>query len=248
MTVTTAPYAIRLQEVEDRVNPSIRGLEDGSGLLAIDFGEPVRPRLVTKILDRALDGDGSSADRPLSWRIAALLGVWRETSRIDPEFHVVCPSCEEELELSLPLAELLVEIWSWELPSVVTVGPDDVEMRLPTGSDLERWALSEDDTVMTDLGLANRTPAEVVERALSEADPLVDFALNAECPECGQRLSTPIDLEAEALYGLETARNDILREVHRLALAYSWTEDQVLAIPPDRRRQYLRLIEERMGR
>jgi hypothetical protein len=82
-----------------------------------------------------------------------------------------------------------------------------------------------------------------LESALEEASPDVGMHVATSCPECGQRRILPLNLsgtdgaQAQALY----------EEVHTLALHYHWTEQEILSLPRDRRKLYLRLIDRACG-
>jgi hypothetical protein len=82
-----------------------------------------------------------------------------------------------------------------------------------------------------------------LDAALEEFDPLVAFSVRAGCTQCGVETSSPIDLEVLALRELEQMQARLLREIHRLASRYHWSESEVLGLSPERRARYLRLIE-----
>jgi hypothetical protein len=52
-----------------------------------------------------------------------------------------------------------------------------------------------------------------------------------------------VDLEALALVRLRAVQRKLVDAVHRLALAYHWTETEILALPSWRRERYLALID-----
>ena len=52
-----------------------------------------------------------------------------------------------------------------------------------------------------------------------------------------------LDLEATCLALLAAEQPRLIDDIHALARAYHWTEAEVLAVPPRRRRQYLDRIE-----
>ena len=93
----------------------------------------------------------------------------------------------------------------------------------------------------------DRRTLTAIAAALSEHDPLVDFTVSCECPDCGQPADIAIDLEGVALGRLAAVRRALLVDVHVLASAYGWAEPEILAIPPQRRARYRAFIEGTAG-
>jgi hypothetical protein len=71
--------------------------------------------------------------------------------------------------------------------------------------------------------------------------------VSSTCPACGQPNDTTVDLELLALRRIAARRRALLQDVHALASAYGWTEQETLAIPPARRAEYRRLIDRVAG-
>lgn len=96
---------------------------------------------------------------------------------------------------------------------------------------------------------ADRLPAaelpELVQRRLAEAaaraDPAADVTLNVACPECGEATRAELDIASYLWAELDHWARDLLLDVHLLATAYGWSEPQILALSPLRRRYYLEL-------
>jgi hypothetical protein len=78
--------------------------------------------------------------------------------------------------------------------------------------------------------------------ALAEADPQADIELALACPACGQVSRHEFDVLAFFWSELQAWARNLLLEVHALAQAYGWTEPQVLALSPRRRRLYLEIL------
>ena len=49
------------------------------------------------------------------------------------------------------------------------------------------------------------------------------------------------------LWGQDFAVDSLDREVHTLAMQYHWSETDILSLPRERRRRYLRLIDRERG-
>jgi hypothetical protein len=111
---------------------------------------------------------------------------------------------------------------------------DDLPQRLAT-----RLLLDEDDA-------APDLDAEIVEQldaALDAVAPAVVLQLAATCPECEGSNSVALDP-----YGaLAWSGDELLRDVHRIAAHYHWSEADILRLPLARRRAYLDLIDQARG-
>lgn len=134
----------------------------------------------------------------------------------------------------------------------------EVAFRLPTSRDLleagkgegaearllERCVLearSGEDPVAAD---ALPVPViEAVGAAMADADPLADVRLELTCPACGHGWTSPFDPVAFFWDEIEAWVPRLLREVHRLASAYGWSEREILGMSAWRRAEYLRLLE-----
>ena len=86
---------------------------------------------------------------------------------------------------------------------------------------------------------------EKVRRRLAEeaerADPAAEITLNIACPECGEATPAELDIADYLWTELDAWARDVLLDVHLLATAYGWSEPEVLALSPQRRRYYLEL-------
>ncbi|GAA0940230.1 hypothetical protein [Streptomyces rhizosphaericus] len=96
---------------------------------------------------------------------------------------------------------------------------------------------------------ADRLPAaelpEPVQQRRAEpaerADPAADVTLSVACPECGEATRAELDIASYLWAELDHWARDLLLDVHLLATAYGWSEPQILALSPLRRRYYLEL-------
>lgn len=174
-----------------------------------------------------------------------------------------CAGCTEELEFALEIRELLTsdgptkENDSHE-PIEVALGEWNVRFRLPTSADLlavgqsappearsllmERCvvAVTRDAQPATAANLPAEVQQELAE-AVSQADPDADLRLDAPCPSCGHHTVAVVDAASFLWAELDAWAHGILAEVHLLASTYGWTEPEVLALSPRRRRHYLEL-------
>jgi hypothetical protein len=196
-------------------------------------------------------------DLPLGERLAALLALAGGDGSEPFAAMMRCVSCAETLEAPLAVADLLAYQARAAAPQPLPLRVDDqhvLALRLPTARDLERWRdqgtpaehLARE-LIQDDGTLPEPLPGAwlaAIEATLAGADPLVDFRLAIACPACGTSARYELDLQELALARLRATHTDLLRCVHRLASAYHWTEEQILAVPPSRRRAYLAMIED----
>jgi hypothetical protein len=80
-------------------------------------------------------------------------------------------------------------------------------------------------------------------RVLADADPLADIALDLRCPSCGQAWAAPFDIVSYVWTEIDAWAMRTLRDVHRLARAYGWSESAILALSPARRAAYLEMVD-----
>ncbi|MES2717447.1 MAG: hypothetical protein V4795_16905 [Pseudomonadota bacterium] len=228
--------------------------------LDLDFGHADRPGLVTALLAQCVGTQDAEGwwQQPVSLRTAALLALVARTegcSSLAMTARCMAPGCGVDFGFDLPLQGLPAAEAGQD---VLTLCLDDrrtLTLRRPTGDDLRHWhaALPADDAAAPQAMLARLVlagpwqdgDATAVAAAIAEADPLVDFSVACQCPDCGAANSVAIDLEGLALTRLLARQQALLQQVHQLALHYGWTEATVLAVPAARRAQYLALIEAR---
>jgi hypothetical protein len=166
---------------------------------------------------------------------------------------VDCPSCGAELELELVSSQVHVGPPASD-GGCVPVDDIEIDFRLITSRDLLAVAGRSDARreVITRCvtGVSPKSAAAFPDSALSAVsaaiaalDPQADASVDVECAVCAHCWSAPFDI-ASYLWGeLNVHAVRVLREVHSLATAYGWTEAEVLAVSPARRRRYLEMAE-----
>src|SRR5262245_40097024 len=143
-----------------------------------------------------------------------------------------------------------------------------VTFRLPNGEDQEVVApLMADDAARAFAVLLGRCiqsvcpceqPGELLLRRVSllahheiecqmeAVAPQVELTMEARCPECGRNFTVPFDPQ-EFLFGeLRTSRDLLYREVHYLAYHYHWSEQEIMAMPRDKRRRYIAVLADEL--
>ena len=225
--------------------------------LDLEFADGDRPALVTALLAQCT-GTGAPHwwARTVGERVAALLRLYGLNEGVDQvELGARClnAECGESFAFELPLGPLAAlasadDSWPVSLPDGRALS-----LRRPTGSDLQRWRAQRPasrgealQAILQDLVPGQPLASEdepALAAALAESDPLVDLRVAARCPVCGHGQEVAEDLEGLVLTRFAVRQRELLLEVHRLARHYGWTEDQVLAVPPRRRAEYLALID-----
>ena len=222
---------------------------------------------VTALLARSVEVDGDSGDtlaRALSAgdRAELLLQLRRLLCGEALECVLSCPhpDCGEQLELSLQVTDLLAEREPLSGPvHELRVAGERVVFRLPTGGDEEqaaRRALADPEAAVAELLAAclvetpDPAPAELAEAVAEEMaalDPQADVLLSLVCPECEREGTVPFDPAAYLFAELAGRVRRLEREVHVLASWYGWSEQEIVALPPERRSRYIELIETEPG-
>jgi hypothetical protein len=83
---------------------------------------------------------------------------------------------------------------------------------------------------------------QALQDAMQQVAPVIDLDLEARCPECGTVQPVHFDLQGYLLESLLNERKRLLGEVHRLAMTYHWSRDEILGLARHERRAYLELI------
>jgi hypothetical protein len=230
---------------------------------AVDF-DASPPHVVTAILAQCTERSQGPLPEHFLWalgvgaRIACLLQLvaLEGGDTLAASSRCANAACNESMEIDLSIAELLaLQQDRAEGPIEVEVDGARLLLRRPTGLDqLELRKLFFADQRAARRGVMRALVVEgtfeptedqlgVIESALDDGDPLVDFSLTVECPGCRQSSRQTVDLARLALRRLRRAQNGLIETVHLLASRYHWSETQILSIPPWRRAHYLALID-----
>src|SRR5262245_38378977 len=163
-----------------------------------------------------------------------------------------CPACAAEVELTVPVVELISGI-----PTPAPVAPFEVDgvtvhWRLPDSRHLAAAAgavdpgqgallLLERCVREPALELTDRVRAELADR-VAAADPYADISFELTCPSCATGWESPLDIGEFVLTLLGIAAQRLLQEIDEIARAYGWTDPALLALTPSRRAAYLDLV------
>ncbi|MGW6358866.1 T4 family baseplate hub assembly chaperone [Streptomyces sp. NPDC055092] len=224
----------------------------------VGLGEaPVGRALLLHRTARPEVDTGRLPQLPVGEREADLFALRRALFGERMQVRLTCGACGEDMEFDLDAGELAGSLGGRGEPAVrVQQDGWDVEFRLPGVADLTAAARAadprtallarclvsavHDGTAVT----AGELPAPVQRRiveAVEAADPGADLVIDVACPECGQATRAELDIASYLWTELDAWARDVLLDVHLLATAYGWSEPEILALSPTRRRYYLEL-------
>jgi hypothetical protein len=179
----------------------------------------------------------------------------------------ICPVCSEQVELDFDSHEIVdAGVMLPDFPAeekssneILLNLPDwELRFRLPTGADmvsLPNDASQAQSKLVEDCLLdarysgnsvqATELPKEVV-AALAERmggeDPFLNISLALKCPACNHEWQMIFDIVSYFISEINFWASRMLREVHRLASVYGWSEADILAMSAWRRQRYLEMI------
>ena len=192
------------------------------------------------------------ADLPLGMVNINLLRLRSATFGPNIDGHADCTQCGQRLAFSMGVQEILPAS-SDDNNALREVEVAGLRVRAPSLRDLALVAAEVDArqaarallsscTLAGDAARIDDTALHVVEEALDTLDPQASLMLNLQCMACGHAGTAQLDPGALLWDEIEVRAQALLLEVHRLASAYGWSEDQILALSPSRRVRYLALL------
>lgn len=241
-----------------------RAFADAPEDLDIAFDGTSRPALVTRLLasclrdrnDLALSSD-AAWDWTVSERLQGLLAIAHASGDLMTQAVATCghPGCGGRVEL-----EMGIEAFASDSATSLTWRAPDgssVQLRLPSGKDLDLWQRHASATTDVEAWLVHsliervdgqapnadwRVPADwlvCLAAALADADPLTALTLDVTCPYCAQAVAVDVDLEMLLIDRLRQRQMRLTDEVHQLAAHYHWSERDIAALPAWRRSRYI---------
>lgn len=194
---------------------------------------------------------------PLGEREGDLLALRRALFGERMQVRLDCRACGADMEFELDAGEFTRSLDRPARQNVrLTEDGWDITFRLPAAADVTAAARATDPrTALLARCLvsavhdgaprtADSLPPPVQRRiaeAVEAADPGADITLNVGCPECGTTTRAELDIASYLWTELDAWARDTLLDVHLLATAYGWSEPEILALSPLRRRYYLEL-------
>jgi hypothetical protein len=175
------------------------------------------------------------AEVSLGQRDRLLLGLLGADASSTIEGVFDCPGCGEPMEISLGCQDLL----TGDVPGKPEPFEHDgwlIRWRLPNGDDLAAGPTG----TATASDLPNTVRSKLIDQ-IEGWDVMTDIRLDAICPSCAEPQSVDLDVAALVWSEMDMRASAVIREVGLLAHAFGWTESEVLALSPRRRRAYLDL-------
>jgi hypothetical protein len=220
------------------------------------------PQRVTAVLAAALAELGGAAAQPETVRALSVADRQYLMRRLAVEIGmeeswiaVTCPGCGAAFELPVRHGELPVKPAGEGYPfATVETGFGPVRFRVPDGADQEAVAGIQDPrearralaSRCAEGRLAGELSDEDLDRAESALEavaPEVVTRAQAACPDCGQ----PAEVHLDPYVCLGAADGGLFLDIHTLASVYHWSEREILAMPRERRRLYLSLVDRSRG-
>lgn len=224
-----------------------------------------QPERVSHLLTAALDDlGGQAADWPrvhglavgdrqhLMRQLSARLGsdlLW---------LNARCHACGEGFDVQIRQSAMPVKSAGASFPTTtVTLRGREIRLRAPTGADQAAIA-AVSEPVQAETALLQRliesAPAFAVdgldsaeiaqlEAAIEEVAPEVATEALTRCTACEAKNLVPVD----PYLCLSPGGGELLVEIHTLASNYHWSETAILALPQQRRKRYLELIDRQRG-
>jgi hypothetical protein len=175
--------------------------------------------------------------------------------------YAQCPRCAAELEYTLDTRALRDAIKSSGRDALrARFGEVAMRLRLPDSRDLAAVAMADDADearrtlvrrCMASVGEGDSDMSEVPidEGALAAAGECLSMAMrDAEvtvgllCADCGDESVAVVDVGEFLWEEIDRLARRLIGEVHAIASAYHWTEQEILGLSPVRRRMYLEML------
>jgi hypothetical protein len=265
----TLPHGLWV-EGERRVDAELRPLTGADEEFLLGPGSSLLPaERTTALLARCLVQLGGETPASMESvrslavgdREALLLQLRAATLGDRLDCVVICPACGEVMDVRLAVTELVLEPYS-DAPErrEAVLDGRPVAYRAVTGADQEAGARM----ALVDVDAAARLVLErcleaadgdeltpEVERTLpallAEADPQAELALRLRCTGCESEFSVALDAGTFLARELAGRQDELYRQVHVLASHYHWSEAELLALTPAKRRLYLELVADAAG-
>lgn len=248
---------------ECRRDWSFRTLTGEVELSILEAGRDRRsvPQRVTAVLTAALAELGGAAVEAETVRALSVADRQYLMRRLAVEVGIEeswiaagCPQCGASFDIPVRHAELPVKPAGEGYPfATVDTSLGPVRFRVPDGADQEAVAgIGDPREARRALAArcAESLPGELsdedldrAEAALEAVAPEVVTRAQAACPDCGEAAEVHLD----PYVCLGAANSGLFLDVHALASAYHWSEKEILAMPRERRRLYLSLVDQSRG-
>lgn len=171
-----------------------------------------------------------------------------------------CPECKESLEFVIKTTDMRLLSESSEKSHALKIGEAIVQYRMPNSFDLDAVAECKDVNTARNLLVQrcimqvildgtsvswNELPALEKEKLvahMAEQEPQADILLDLHCPACSHEWQIVFDIVSYFWAEINAEARRLLYDVHILALAYGWSESEILSMSNTRRQFYLGMV------
>lgn len=201
------------------------------------------------------------ASLSIGQRDACLLTLREQTFGGNLNGFAECTQCRERIELTLDTNDLRAPSHSAEQVNELIVEDFDLRFHLPNSYDLAAIINCNDSaearntlvhrcllqvtrsegTVISSKELSEDVISKFVSR-IAECDPQAEMLLDLKCPVCGYNWQMMFDILSFLWAEICAQANRLLYEVHVLAMAYGWREEDILSLSTARRQFYLEMV------
>ena len=221
-------------------------------------GAPPHQRLAA-LLSASSDAPGDMDSDTLGQRNRRLMQLHRALVDAPIEAQVACAACASVNMFVVPVAQMLAlpATGQAEVPVRLPGAARVVRFRLPTMADISAAADGANDCD-TDADVQRAVLARCLleptaisldessiaaaEAAFDAADPLASVMVEAACSGCGAGVSASVDIAQFVAADIDRFVARVLRDIDVIASAYGWSEPQILALPAQRRADYVAMI------
>jgi hypothetical protein len=173
----------------------------------------------------------------------------------------VCPECGQMLDLEFRSSDISSSREADPAEEIsLRFDGFEIRFRLLRAGDLLEISASSDENSARDMLLEmcildvrkdgsytawNDLPPEAVkavEERMALADPGGVTLMDIRCPDCEQSWTEVFDIVSFLWREIDAWAKKTLREIHIIASAYGWSEDEILSLSPLRRRIYLEIM------
>jgi hypothetical protein len=187
-------------------------------------------------------------------RDCLLAAVYRRAYRDRIESTLNCAECNNPFDLDFSLDGLAASLeaqGALASPAKLEEGifrlASGARFRLPTGRDecevAELPPAEARQALLERCALEGFAELDSLEEIMESVAPVLDLELDARCPECGRRQAVHFDIQSYLLGALMKERRRLMSEVHRLAMAYGWSRNDILSLARGERRAYVEMVE-----
>lgn len=171
-----------------------------------------------------------------------------------------CPECNESLEFIIKTTDIRLFSESSEEKRELEIGEAIVQYRMPNSIDLASIAEYKDVNTACNL-LVQRCVVQVIRNGspvswnelpvlakeklaahMADQEPQADVLLDLRCPACDHQWQIVFDIVSYFWAELNAEARRLLYDVHILALAYGWSESEILSMSNTRRQFYLGMV------